>query len=274
MSSNIRFQKTNTIRDYSLFNWIPCQFKTQSRIKNRYANQFQSQTKTTTFTLELPCGSSNRVLSFIFQMATTTNSIRSTQLNKVTEKTLSVIKDASSGTFFRRHIATLNLDAGVPTSFISSKTSSSSTSPSTTSKRKRSTDEKQQIDDMSNSLLAEVTQRVNEDFTRFIDSSDIRSKLNILDELFVQQPQLPGGDGERVPAVLPENPTDLLRAKRMRLKVVDKEGLEQLLLDAQNVNTKLETDLARDRALLLRCENELERRAAMVDTAYSSLPKK
>jgi hypothetical protein len=127
---------------------------------------------------------------------------------------------------------------------------------------------------MASSLLAEVTQRVGDDFSRYIDGSEIRSKLNKLDQLFVEQPKLPGGDGERVPPVLAQHPADLMRAKRMKLKLSDKESLEQLLRDAQSVNAKLQGDLTRDRSLLERCENELERRASLVDTAFSCLPKK
>jgi hypothetical protein len=226
------------------------------------------------------------------KMNTTTTGIRAQQLDKVTDKALSTIRHAAGGTFFRRHLSSLHLDAGLPSSdkTITSTSSSSSSSTNTTQasnashtttntttigkKRRHTTDEKHQIDAMSTSLLVEVTQRVKDDFTRYIGSSELRTKLNVLDELFVQQPKLPGGDGERVPAVLPENPTDLLRAKRMRLKIADREGLEQLLHDAHNVNAKLEADLARDRSLLGRCEKELERRAYMLETAYSSLPKK
>ena len=141
-------------------------------------------------------------------------------------------------------------------------------------KRRLTTDEKHQIDDMASSLLAEVTQRVGEDFSRYIDGSDVRSKLNTLDQLFTEQPKLPGGDGERVPPVLAQHPADMMRTKRMKLKLSDKESLEQLLRDAQSVNTKLQDDLTRDRSLLERCENELERRASLVDTAFSCLPKK
>ena len=209
--------------------------------------------------------------------------IRSQQLDKVTDKALSTIGEATGGTYFRRHLSSINLDAGLPssssttlpsTSTSSSSTSSSSSSSSTLTGQKRrfTTDEKHQIDDFAASLLTEVTQRVKEDFSRYLDSTEVRSKLNVLDRLFVEQPKLPGGDGERIPAVLPEDPTNLLRAKRMRLKLSDKEGLEQLLVDAQQVQAHLESDLSRDRSLLSRCENELERRASMIDSAHSSLP--
>ena len=211
--------------------------------------------------------------------------IRSQQLDKVTDKALSTIGEATGGTYFRRHLSSINLDAGLPssssTTLPSTSTSSSSTSSSSSSstsstltgqKRRFTTDEKHQIDDFAASLLTEVTQRVKEDFSRYLDSTEVRSKLNVLDRLFVEQPKLPGGDGERIPAVLPEDPTNLLRAKRMRLKLSDKEGLEQLLVDAQQVQAHLESDLSRDRSLLSRCENELERRASMIDSAHSSLP--
>ena len=128
------------------------------------------------------------------------------------------------------------------------------------------------MDNVAKSLLAQVTESVKDDFSKYIDSIELRSKLNVLDQLFQEQPKLPGGDGVRIPAVLSEDPTELLRSKRMVLKLSDKESLEQLLLDAQNIQAKLEADLLRDRGLLSRCEEELERRAKMIDSAYSSLP--
>ena len=202
-------------------------------------------------------------------MSTQTPGIRSNQLDKVTDKALSTIQQAAGGTFFRRHLSTVNLDAGLPSSSAPSTTAATATIGK---KRALTADEKHQVDDVATSLLTEVSQRVKEDFSRYLNSTELRSKLNGLDQLFVEQPKLPGGDGERVPAVLPEDPTDLLRAKRMRLKLADKDGLEQLLVDAQNVHKQLDSDLTRDRSLLHRCETELERRASMIDSAYSHLP--
>ena len=92
-----------------------------------------------------------------------------------------------------------------------------------------------------------------------------------MDSLFLDQPVLPGGDGERAPPRLTENPEQLVRSKRMHIKLQDKQNLERLLEEAEAVNKQLEADLAHEKSLADRCEADLNERAAIVENTINCL---
>ena len=187
------------------------------------------------------------------------------QLLKVTDKALSTVEGSAGGTYFRSFLTGIELNATRP----ADDTIDIESIKRRGQKRRLSAVDKEQLDNVANALVGEVCEQVKDEFTKGVAASGVRKKLNTLDDLFNEQPILPGGNGERAPPPLSDNPEQILRAKRMRIKLQDKRNLERLLEEAQEVNKQLEADLDREKAIAKQCEEDLSERAAIVDKTYN-----
>ena len=222
---------------------------------------------------------------------------RARQLTVVTKKALDNIHKAAGGTYFRSFLAGIELnasreraaavtaakvaargrDASVPGTagdategYASTATAAAARRPRRR-KRRMQPDEKDQVDQVAASLLVEVCEQVDTEFERHVQRAGFRTKLNELDRLLAEQPLLPGSGGERAPPVLTEDPASLVRAKRMKLKAVDKANLERLLAEAQEVNAQLTEELKAEQELAQRCEKDLDEKASVISAAYNSI---
>ena len=184
------------------------------------------------------------------------------QLLKVSDKALSTVQASAGGTYFRSFLTGIELNATRPAD-------DTIDVGKVLKKRRLGAQEKQQVDSVAAALVGEVCEQVSAEFAQNVQAASVRTKLNALDTLFQEQPVLPGGGGERAPPPLEGNPEQLVRAKRMRIKLQDKHNLERLLEEAEAVHAQLEADLSHEKQLVERCESDLTQRAAIVEKTYN-----
>jgi hypothetical protein len=184
------------------------------------------------------------------------------QLLKVTDKALSTVQGSAGGTYFRSFLTGIELNATRPAD-------DTIDVGKVLKKRRLGAQEKQQADGVAAALVGEVCEQVSAEFAQNVRAAGVRGRLNALDAMFQEQPVLPGGGGERAPPPLEGNPEQLVRAKRMRMKLQDKHNLERLLEEAEAVHVQLEADLAHEKELVERCESDLNQRAAIVEKTYN-----
>eukprot|EP00949_MAST-11_sp_MAST-11-sp1_P004406 g4406.t1 len=123
------------------------------------------------------------------------------------------------------------------------------------------------IDEIAHQLIQKVTARVKDEFWATSDTIKLRESLAALDQLLKEQPQI-GENGERAPAPLRNSPDDLLRKQRVRVKLKDKEALEELLVGEKERHAKVKAELEKQRAVAAEKETVLAQRLEDIEKAY------
>ena len=145
-------------------------------------------------------------------------------------------------------------------------------------KRKRKNPEELTLDDVpacrdlvSEEWVERMMQRVKErtmvSFEEVAARRQLTDKLNRLDKLVNEQPELPGA-GERVPPSMAESPDALLRAERLREKTKDRDRLKAMLEREQTRLGEIKQSLEDERDLARKCTESLKQVLAKVHEAH------
>ena len=122
-------------------------------------------------------------------------------------------------------------------------------------------------EDKIKQMFQNISDETHKSFEEVIKKRKLVEKLNALDKLVNEQPVMPGTN-QRVPPSLKDAPEHLIRAGRMKAKIVDRDRLKEILVKEEQKRETLEADLMKSRELAKKCAEVLKEHVAKVDEAH------